>query len=262
MDKREIGKPWCCREMNSNKKREYIKHGKKLNLLYIFVGNTYGVMETFINLRNVSSRSMLQSKHFCKALPKVGVCKSVLKGEHQFGLSNPANRKQFLENRERTRHKDQVLLEETSIVLRHFKEAHISVQWTTNLLLPHLNTTWMTRELCDNLPWFTCIRTLLPRTGLCIKKTWPQQEDLRQRNTHCFYVVINRHYNEDALLIQALFGKWKVRSSSGESTIYVTFVVSLTKSRELHGRYFKIGDDYSLQNTFHFIIYYHSAIRR
>ena len=48
----------------------------------------------------------------------------------------------------------------------------------------------------------------------------------------------------------------------GEPTIYVTFVVSLTMSRELHGQYFKIGDDYSLQNTFHFIIYYHPVIRR
>jgi len=85
-------------------------------------------MVTFINLINVSSRSILKAKHFSKALSKAGACKSVLKGEHQTGLSNPANRTQFLENRERTRHKDQVLLEETPIVLRHFKEAHISVQ--------------------------------------------------------------------------------------------------------------------------------------
>ena len=43
---------------------------------------------------------MLQAKYFSNVKSKVGVCKSVLKGEHQSGLSNPANRTQFLENRE------------------------------------------------------------------------------------------------------------------------------------------------------------------
>jgi hypothetical protein len=71
---------------------------------------------------------MLQAKYFSNALSKVGVCKSFMKGEHQSGLYQSLKTTQFLENRERTRHKDQVLLEETSIVLRHFKEAHISVQ--------------------------------------------------------------------------------------------------------------------------------------
>ena len=94
------------------------------------------------------------------------------------------------------------------------------------------------------------------------KETRPQQEDLRQRNTHFVHVVIYRYYNEVAFLIQALFGKWKVRSSSAEPTNYATFFVSLTMSRELNGRYFNIGDDYSLQNIFHFIIYYQPVIRR
>ena len=40
-------------------------------------------MVRFINFRNISSRFMLEAKHFSNALSKVGVCKSVLKGEQQ-----------------------------------------------------------------------------------------------------------------------------------------------------------------------------------